>query len=164
MAAGGSWPRGMSRAAGALRASAPEARTPAAATVEECVTATEPSERSATFVGRMTAVPGGASMAMRIGVEEHVSGVPGFHSLEGTDAPALGAWRSSEPGVKIFKDLKQVTNLSVDAYYRGVVRFRWTNAKGAVVKRETLRTPACHQPASEGQVGGEGATARMPSR
>jgi hypothetical protein len=164
MAIGGSWPRGMSRAAGALRTSAPDAHVPAAATVEACVTAAESSERSATFAGRMTAVPGGASMAMRIGVEEHVAGVPGFHSLEGTDAPALGAWRSSEAGVKIFKDLKQVTNLSTDAYYRGVVHFRWTGVKGAVIKREVLRTPACRQPAPEGQVGSEGTTARMPSR
>jgi hypothetical protein len=164
MAVGGSWPWGMSRAAGALRAGAPEVRTPAAAMLEGCVTAANPLERSATFVGRMTSVPGSASMAMRIGVEEHTAGVRGFHSLEGPSTPAIGAWRISEPGVKIFKDLKQVTNLSAAADYRGVVHFRWTNAKGAVIKREVLRTAACHQPAPEGQVGSEGATARMPSR
>jgi hypothetical protein len=146
----------MSRAAGALRVGTPELRTPAAAMLEACVTSADPAERSATFVGRMTAVPGSVSMAIRMGVEERTSGELGFHSLEDTSTPALGAWRISEPGVKIFKDLKQVTNLSAAADYRAVVHFRWTSVKGAVVKRETLRTPACRQPAPEGQVGSEG--------
>ena len=38
------------------------------------------------------------------------------------------------PGVKVYKYLKQVTNLAAPAFYRGVVRFRWLNAKGKLIK------------------------------
>lgn len=162
--AGRSRSRGLSRATGALQSSSTlNYHAPAAATLEKCVTSADPSERYATFAGRMTAIAGSSGMAMRIGIEVRSAGEP-FHLLETTSAPGLGAWRSSEPGVKIFKDLKQVTNLSVPLDYRGVLRFRWTSSKGIVIKRETLRTPVCRQVAPEGEVGGQTSTARMPSR
>lgn len=163
-ATAGSRSRGLSRATGALRqASTLDYRPPAAATLEKCVTSANPLERYATFAGRMNAVAGSTGMAMRIGIEVRSTG-EAFHLLESASAPGLGAWRSSEPGVKIFKDLKQVTNLSVPVDYRGVMHFRWTNAKGIVIKREMLRTPVCRQIAPEGEVGGEAPTARMLSR
>jgi hypothetical protein len=154
----------MSRAAGALAATSLDFHAPASAVLEKCVTAASQLERYATFVGRMSAVPGSTGMAMRIAIEERAAGEAGFHQLEGAGTPVAGAWRSAEPDVKIFKDVKVLTNLEAPVDYRAVVRFRWTNAKGLVIRREVLRTPACHQPAPEGQVGSEDATARIRSR
>jgi hypothetical protein len=147
----------------ARRYSTLDDRVPAAATLEKCVTAANPLERYAIFFGRMNAIPGSAGMAMRIGIEERTRGET-FHVLEASGTPGLGAWRSSEPGVKIFKDVKQVSNLEAPDDYRAVVRFRWTDAKGMVIKREVLRTTVCRQPASEAQVGTAAPTARMLSR
>ena len=61
-------------------------------------------------------------------------------------------WRSSEPGVKIYKYVKQVTNLDAPAAYRAIVRFRWTGERGRVLKRDELHTPRCIEPTLPGQV------------
>lgn len=139
-------------------------RSPASATLEKCVIAGDQLERYATFVGRMVALPGATEMAMRIDIEERARGHLFFRRVEGAASPGLGAWRASEPGVQIFKDVKQVSNLAAQLEYRALVRFRWTGPKGIVVKREVLRTPACRQPGHAGQVGSETSTARMPGR
>ncbi len=115
------------------------------ATLEQCVTSPVQAERSATFTGEMTAVAGAARMAMRIDVEERLPGETEFHAVS---APGLGVWRWADPKVKIYKYLKQVTNLSSPASYRGFVRFRWMNAKGHVIKRAERLTARCLQPAS----------------
>ena len=56
-------------------------------------------------------------------------------------------WRGSDPGVKAYKYLKQVTNLSAPAFYRAVVRFRWLNARGHLIRRAERHTARCVQPA-----------------
>jgi hypothetical protein len=117
----------------------------AAATVEQCVTTGEQSDRSATFSAEMTAIAGTARMAMRIEVQERLPGEELFHTVS---APGLGVWRGSAPGVKIYQYVKQVTNLSFPADYRALVRFRWLNDKGYVLKRTERHTLECVQPAS----------------
>jgi len=117
----------------------------AATTVEQCVTTGEQTDRSATFSAEMTAVTGTARMAMRIEVQERLSGEELFHTVS---APGLGVWRGSAPGVKIYQYVKQVTNLSFPADYRALVRFHWLNDKGYVVKRAERHTLECVQPAS----------------
>jgi hypothetical protein len=72
-----------------------------------------------------------------------------FHNVVG---PGLGAWRSSAAGVKSYKFLRQVTNLSAPADYRGAVRFRWLSPRGRLIKVAQRATPVCEQPATlEGQ-------------
>ena len=124
------------------------AKPPASATLEGCVTAAEQAERSATFAGEMSAVPGSAKMEMRIDVLERLPAETEFHLVT---APGLGVWRWAAPGVKTYRYLKEVTNLSAPAFYRGSVRFRWLNAKGKLVKALQMRTPRCSQtvPTSE---------------
>jgi hypothetical protein len=119
-----------------------------AATLEQCVTSVVQSERSATFTGEMTAVPGAARMAMRIDVEERLPADAEYHAVV---FPGLGVWRSADPKVKVYKYLKQVTNLSSPASYRGLVRFRWISPKGHVIKRTERMTARCLQPASPAQ-------------
>lgn len=124
----------------------------ASATVEQCLTAPITSERSATFVGEMSATPSTARMEISIGLLERA---PGEGPYRAVSAPGLGAWRGSAPGVKSYTYIKQVTDLSAPAFYRGSVRFRWLNAKGHIIKTEEMRTPRCEQPGPLATSGGE---------
>lgn len=96
-------------------------------------------------------------MGMRIELLEQTPGQAGYRQV---NAPGLGVWRSSEAGVKIYRYVKQITNLSAPAVYRAVVHFRWTGEKGRVLKRAELRTAKCAQPVvsdSEGEAGASAA-------
>jgi len=117
----------------------------AAAVLEECLTSSLQAERSATFAGEMTAVAGTVRMAMRIDVDERMPAETTYHTVS---APGLGVWRLSDPRVKIYKYLKQVTNLSSPAVYRAFVRFRWLGPRGHVIKRAQRFTGSCVQPAA----------------
>jgi hypothetical protein len=125
-------------------------KTPSAsATLEQCTTSEVQSERSATFSGEITAIPGSTHMAMRIDVQERTPAEALFHTVV---APGLGVWRASDPGVKSYKYLKQVTNLTAPAVYRATVHFRWLNANGHLLRRTERRTPACAQPAGDARM------------
>jgi hypothetical protein len=113
------------------------------ALLEQCQTSSSESERSATFGGEMQFVPGTARMQMRIDVLERSPGDARFRSVTG---PGVGAWLGSSPGVRAYRLLRQVTNLSAPAAYRGAVRYRWLNARGHVIRSTELLTPACQQP------------------
>jgi hypothetical protein len=133
-----------SSARAALQGSGVGAKALASASLAQCVTAVEQTERSATFAGEMTAIPGAVRMGMRIEVLERLPAEALFHPVI---APGLGVWRAAAPGVKTYRYLKQVTNLSAPSSYRASVRFRWINAKGHVIKSQELRTPRCEEPA-----------------
>jgi hypothetical protein len=137
--------QGAPTAAGGAQQLAPTAAGGISVTLEECVTAAVQEQRAAAFSAEMTAVPGTMRMAMRIDLEERIPGEAEFHTVT---APGLGVWRSSDAKVKVYKYLKQVTNLSAPAAYRGFVRFRWLSAKGHVIKRADRLTGRCLQPAA----------------
>jgi len=120
------------------------------ATLEECITAELAEQRAVAFSGEMTAVPGTMRMAMRVDLQERAPGELEFHTVT---SPGLGVWRPSDPKVKVYKYLKQVTNLSAPAAYRGFVHFRWLSAKGRVIKRADRLTGKCLQPAAPGEAG-----------
>jgi hypothetical protein len=124
------------------------------ATLEECVTATVQEQRAVAFSAEMTAVPGTMRMAMRIDLEERATDEAEFHTVT---ASGLGVWRSSDPKVKVYKYVKQVTNVSAPAVYRGLVRFRWLNAKGHTIKRAERLTSRCLQPGVPSEPAGPGA-------
>jgi hypothetical protein len=115
----------------------------ASATLEQCLTAVDPASRSATFNAQMSAVPGTRLMAMRILIEEQAAGEGAFHTLAATSS---GGWRRSEAGVKIYKYVRQFTDLPAPGAFRAVVEFRWLGEKGRVIKRVVRRTPICAQP------------------
>jgi len=115
------------------------------ATLAQCVTSLVQAERSATFAGEMIAIAGTTRMAMRIELQELMPGEARYHRIV---APGLDVWRPSDAKVKIYKYLKQVTNLSSPAMYRARVRFRWLGANGHVIRRAERTTPRCMQPAS----------------
>jgi hypothetical protein len=124
----------------------PSARTPGSvsATLTQCVTAVAEAERSATFAGEMSAIAGTVRMAMRVDVQVRFPPEREFRVLS---VPGLGVWRSSEAKVKVFRYLKQVTNLSAPASYRASVRFRWIGAHGVTLRRALRLTRSCVQPA-----------------
>jgi hypothetical protein len=129
----------------------------AAATLEQCATATAPqTERSATFAGEMNAITGTARMQIDVQLEERSAPEGRFRMVR---SPALGVWHSSNPGVKMFAHIQQVTNLSAPAFYRGLIGFRWLDADGHTIKSESLHTATCEQPiAAAGSTGTPGAT------
>jgi len=118
-------------------------------TLEQCVGSSVQSERSAMFVAQMVATAATQRMAMRIVLEERTRGEAEYHPVL---APGFGVWHPSEPGVKIYKYVKQVTNLAAPASYRTAVRFRWIADKGKVIKRAELRSSRCFQPPLPAQV------------
>jgi hypothetical protein len=122
----------------------PEPSPLVSATLEQCLTAVDAIDRSATFNGEMQTVAGASRMAMEIVVQEHAPGEVGFHTLS---APGLDVWQRSETGVKIYKDVRQVTDLPAPAAFRATVSFRWLNEKGHVIKSTARRTPICRQSA-----------------
>jgi hypothetical protein len=126
------------------------------ATISECVTSVVQAERSVTFSGEMSTVPGAARMAMRIEVEERLPQEALFRIVA---TPGAGAWRLSEPRVKVFKYLKQVTDLSAPARYRASIHFRWMNSRGATIRRASRLTKACEQPAAPPAPTGTGSAA-----
>jgi hypothetical protein len=121
----------------------------AAVGIEQCATSTVQLERSVTFTAQMAATNTTQKMGMRIELQQRLRGESEFHTLA---APGFGVWRVSEPGVKIYKYVKQVTNLAAPAAYRAVVRFRWVGERGHVFKREELHTQRCMEPTLAGQV------------
>jgi len=120
----------------------PSPVTPSAS-VEECVTSSVQAARSATFSGEMTATPGTGRMSMRIELQERLPGEALFRTVA---APGLGAWRSAAPGVKVYRYIKQVTDLAAPAVYRAAVRFRWLTTKGRLIRALERHTPTCVQP------------------
>lgn len=113
-------------------------------TVEQCVSSSVQAERSATFVAQMVATAPTQKMGMKINLEERLRGDGEFHVVA---APGFGVWRASEPGVKIYKYVKQVTNLTAPVVYRVAVKFRWVGDKGKVIKRADVHSSRCFQPA-----------------
>jgi hypothetical protein len=120
------------------------ATTPAGpvATLEQCVTSSSPAERSATFIGEMTAMSGGR-MSMRIELQERTAGEASFRTIS---APGLGVWRVAASGVKVYRYIKQVTDLAAPAVYRAAVRFRWLNPRGKLIRSVERHTSTCIEP------------------
>jgi hypothetical protein len=125
---------------------APSSASGYSAMLERCLTSATEADRSVTFVAQMTAVPGTARVSIRVELQQRLDGEVSFHTLI---APGLGLWRGSEPGVTIYKYVKQITNLAAPAGYRAVVHFRWIGDRGRLLKRAVLHTASCEQPLLE---------------
>jgi len=113
------------------------------ATLTQCQTAVEQTDRSATFSGQMVAIAATQRMAMRVDVQERLAGETSFRPIV---APGLGVWRGSDPGVKIYKYLRQITNLPAPGDFRAVVSFRWLGSKGRLIRQTARHTQTCEQP------------------
>jgi hypothetical protein len=93
----------------------------------------------AVFHGRMRQVDGGQRMFMRFTLLER-KGLGGFVAVQ---APGLGKWHRSRPGVGAFGYRQIVQNLSRGAVYRVRVDYRWYARGGKLLARARRRSPAC---------------------
>jgi hypothetical protein len=138
----------------------PPSSSGVSATLEACVTSVTQAERSATFSGEMTAIAGTAKMSMRIDVEERTGEEAEFHPITW---PGLGVWRSADPKVKVYKYVRQVSNLFSPASYRALIRFRWLSSSGRVIKRAERVTTRCLQPAAPSEAPAPGEDGEVPA-
>jgi hypothetical protein len=133
-------------ATGSAAAQGPAAADPPPlqAAVESCTTSALPAGRSVAFVGSMPAIGGDERMRMRFELERLRLRDAQWRRLRGV--PGFGSWETAQRGRAGFVFHKRVEALLVPASYRAVVRFRWEDRSGRVVRRATRRTAACAQP------------------
>jgi CARDB len=101
------------------------------------------SDRSATFVARMDAIPSAAKLAIRFQLLERLGRGDTWHRL---DVPALRAWHISQAGVQHFAWTQTVDNLRIGGAYKTHVLYRWLASNGAVVGTDTRDSPTCRGP------------------
>ncbi|MEA2480276.1 MAG: hypothetical protein QOJ07_2198 [Thermoleophilaceae bacterium] len=120
---------------------AAEARQGTAARVSACKTGDTADARSATFYGRMHTVSKSDRMLMRFTLVERF----GDGGPRAVDVPALRAWHSAKPGVRVFGYSQTVAGLEGGGDYRARVDYRWLDSAGNLVRKSTRFTPICHQ-------------------
>jgi len=110
---------------------------PATVRVSQCSLLTH----SAVFHARMKPVKGAVRMAMRVRLQERP---PGGRYVA-VEAPGLGKWRRSKPGVGAFGFRQRVRNMEDGYSYRARVDYRWIDADGDTRVRTRRRSRACRQ-------------------
>jgi hypothetical protein len=108
-----------------------------------CVPALAAQERSATFEARVRKARGSVRMQVRFTLQVRDATLPGWRRVV---AGGLDEWLTSEPDVRRYIYAKTVRNLSAPAAYRTVVRFRWLDPDGVVLRRSRRLSPPCRQP------------------
>jgi hypothetical protein len=114
------------------------------AALESCTSSPLPASRVAAFVGSMPAIAGAERMQMRFGLQRRRANEKLWRPVRGVGG--FDVWESAQPGRAGFVFHKRVDGLPVPASYRAVVRFRWNDADGSVVRSERRVTKPCSQP------------------
>jgi hypothetical protein len=130
-------------AAPAFAAPAAAAGVPASVKVTECTPALDPEARTATFEARIRALPGADRLAVRFTLQTRGKGELRWRRVS---APGLDSWLVSDHGVGRYAYAKTVRNLTAPASYRVVVRFRWLDAGGDVLRTARQTSAPCRQP------------------
>jgi hypothetical protein len=122
----------------------PAAADAASVKVLSCVPALDPVARSATFEARVTAARGSDRMQVRFTLQERDQGLTArWHKVV---APGFDEWLTSASGVRRYSYSRTIQNLTAPASYRTVVRFRWLDADGEVLRSTRARSATCRQP------------------
>jgi CARDB len=121
----------------------PGAAQAASVRVTDCVPALDPEERTATFEARMRSVRDSERMQVRFALQAREDEL---HPWRRVVAEGFDTWLTSMPDVRRYSYAKTVVNLSAPAAYRTVVRFRWLDLDGAVVKSAREVSASCRQP------------------
>jgi hypothetical protein len=117
--------------------------TPLRATLDSCQTALTATDRSAVFSGSMPPVARTWRMRMRFDLYSRRGSAAKWQRLA---APKWGVWHASRARVPGFVFTKVVDGLDAPASYRALVRFRWYDKQGEIVRTAHRTTPACVQP------------------
>ncbi len=121
----------------------PAAADAASVKLVDCVPAVDPVGRAATFEARVRTARHSTRMQVRFTLQVREDGVSGWRRVV---AEGLDSWLTSNPGVRRYTYDKTVQNLAAPAAYRVVVRFRWLDAAGSVLKGTRRRSAVCRQP------------------
>jgi len=119
------------------------ARPAAAVKVTECVPSLVPAQRVASFEATVRAVAFTDRMQLRFTVQAKSGAQPFWHRVL---TPGLDGWRTSISGVRRYAYTRTLQNLSAPAAYRTIVRFRWLDAEGQVVRQARVTSARCRQP------------------
>ena len=118
-----------------------------------CETGPTPVDRYAVFTGSMPAIPGAVRMEMRFDMLQRHVGALGFAKIP---LPKWGQWEHTERrGIAGFIFTKRVEQLVAPATYRAVVRFRWFDADGDLIRSARRTSAPCrqHEPRADLEVG-----------
>jgi CARDB len=107
-----------------------------------CQSALDPTEREASFEGRMKVKHRARRMQMRFTLQTRSADEPRWHKLP---AAGFGKWLTSNPGIGRYVYTKRVIELEAPASYRTIVKFRWLDADGDRVASAKSTSPVCHQ-------------------
>jgi hypothetical protein len=121
---------------------AARADAPASVHVSSCKTGSQPKQRSATYKAWMRSVPDSVRMGMHFKLVVHQAGQKSASALSD---PKLSVWHRSHRGVTRYVYSQTVKKLSPGSSYRTLVKFRWYDANGNVIKRAKRRSGACVQ-------------------
>ena len=120
-----------------------------AASLQGCVTSG--TSRTAVFKGSMPGISGWSGrMEMRFDLYARTKTAPEWTEV---DVDGFGEWDLSDPRVSGFIIKKRVSGLQGGYSYRSVVRFRWRNDAGKIVRSGRKVTVACKQPDTAPDIG-----------
>src|SRR3954447_1286668 len=97
----------------------------------------------ATFEGRVTPIKRAAKAQMRFTLQARTPEEPVWRAVS---APGFGTWLTAPPKAGRYVYDKTVQHLLAPAEYRALVRFRWRDAQGRVLRTESATTKICRQP------------------
>lgn len=117
---------------------------PLRAKLTSCTVGPEPSARSVTFTASLPRRTGAARLQLRFSLLQRLGDDGPFERVSGV--PGWDRWETSQPGRPGLVLHRRVEGLAAPAAYRALVRFRWLDADGHVLKRLTRRTGTCEQP------------------
>jgi hypothetical protein len=113
------------------------------ARVVTCQTGADPANRYAVFAGSMPALPSSPRMEMRFDLLQRHPGAAGYARIP---LPHWGQWeRTDRPGIVGFVFTKRVEQLAAPAVYRAVIRFRWYDGDGNLVRSAKRLSAPCRQ-------------------
>lgn len=99
----------------------------------------------ATFMSSMPALGSRGRMEVRFELQQRgVAPRKGWTTLTGI--PSFGIWDGADAGVPGFIVRKRVGGLSAGGVYRAVVKYRWRNHRGRIVRTARRITSPCAQP------------------
>jgi CARDB len=129
----------------ALPAGAQAQAPPLRAKLAACTSGPAAAARTATFVGSMPAVAGTKRMWMRFDL---LARMPPATSYVAMKVPKLGVWQKSAPGrvSSGFVFTQRVQALAAPGSYRALVRFRWYDKAGKLLRSTTRQSSICKQP------------------
>src|SRR4051812_39944718 len=108
-----------------------------------CQTGALAADRFAVYTGSMPAMPGAVRMEMRFDLLQRHAGTLGYARVP---LPKWGQWeRTERRAIAGFIFTKRVEQLAAPATYRALVRFRWFDAGGDLVRSARRESGPCHQ-------------------